>query len=1531
MTARALRMFLCLLVALGCARSLGAQPLGTYSWQLAPYCNVVVLAATQIGSQYRLEGYDDQCGANPRAAVTGLVVPNPDGTLEFGLAIVTATAALPVHVDVTFSIATLGGTWRDSAGAAGTFVFSPPLPAAGPPRPAPALTIPDGAVTGPKIAAGAVDASHLQAGAVTGAKIASSAVDTPQLADGAVTGPKIPGGAVNAGHIADGTIGAADVNPAFLQLRVNGSCGAGKYVQSVNPDGTVVCGDDASGAGTITGVTAGAGLSGGGPSGPVTLSVDFAADGSAVTAARGNHTHTFLTSNTAVGSQAASPAILTGGGFNTAMGFQAMQNTAGGSANTAVGGQAFRTNVNGSSNTAIGAGALFANTASSNTAVGASALVANIGGAFNTAVGSGALDSNTSGGSNVAVGANALGANLGASNNIAVGFNAMAATTSGTKNVVIGANAMDLNPNGGNNVVVGADALTTITDGSDNVAIGQAALRELGAGSGNTAVGHQALRESITAQANVAVGSNALLLNEDGQSNTAIGSGALIANVSGDYNVALGHNAGSGAKGSDNILIGMNAGSALSTNGFGNNIMIGTAGADVFNSIRIGDGTHSSTYIGGIYNQTPASGIAVFINSSGKLGSPSSARRFKEEIEPLGDVRAAGPGAAAGHLRLQAGVRRWAAGEAVRADCRGGRGGDARPGRAQQRRPARYRALPLPAAAAAGRGAAAGARARGAGPPADGAGRRDRRAGRGAGGDARVARETVASLGLGGNTAGACASQSSTPRAEELQMTARALRWSLCVLAVLSFARPVAAQPLGTYVWQLTPYCNVLVLAATQLGSQYRLEGFDDQCGIGPRAAVTGFVVPNLDGTLEFGLTVVTATSALPAHIDVTFSIPTLGGPWRDSMGASGMLVFNPVLPAAGSPRPIPVPMTDSARLVDGSVTAADVNPAFVQLRVNGACGAGQYMQSVNPDGSVVCAPDASGAGTITGITPGVGLGGGGTSGTVSLNVDFGGSGGAATVARSDHTHEAGGGGTNTSAGSQAFPGAGGFNTAMGFQAMQNTTGVSNTAFGAQALRANTTGVGNTALGSGALGLATASSNTAVGWAAMVATTTGAGNTAVGAQALDANTAGTSNVAVGANALGANVTASNNTAVGANALLANTGASNTAVGANALDANTSGTSNVAVGAEALGANSIGAANVAVGTGALQANFAAHNVAVGFGALNANLTGTLNTALGYRAMAENTTSPRNVAIGSHALELNNQSDNVAVGYSALALHTSGFGNVAVGSDAMASDTVSNSNTAIGADALKALTFGNGNTAVGYNALASSPSAASNTAVGYFALANAASGVGNVAVGYGALIVATGDNNVAIGFNAGNSLTSGNNNVYIDHGGAGAESNTLRIGSGQSAAYMSGIHNQTASSGTDVFINASGKLGTMTSSRRFKEGIASLGDVGPQVQALRPVTFHYKPEFDDGGRVKQYGLIAEEVDEVLPDLVVRDAEGRIQTVRYHFLPTLLLAEVQRLERERVAMRRTHEDELAALRAEIAELRTLISRQD
>jgi hypothetical protein len=161
-----------------------AQSLGSFSWQLAPYCNVVTLTVTQNGSIYTLDGYDNQCGTTSRAPVNGMDVLNANGTVEFGLTIATTPGGTPVHVQATVNPSTLAGEWHDSHGGSGSLTFAPGGIGSGAPRLLPVVALPDASVT------------------------------TPKIADHAVTGAKI----------ADGSIGAGDVDTAQVQRRVHGGC-----------------------------------------------------------------------------------------------------------------------------------------------------------------------------------------------------------------------------------------------------------------------------------------------------------------------------------------------------------------------------------------------------------------------------------------------------------------------------------------------------------------------------------------------------------------------------------------------------------------------------------------------------------------------------------------------------------------------------------------------------------------------------------------------------------------------------------------------------------------------------------------------------------------------------------------------------------------------------------------------------------------------------------------------------------------------------------------------------------------------------------------------------------------------------------------------------------------------------------------------------------------------------------------------------------------------------------------------------------
>lgn len=558
----------------------------------------------------------------------------------------------------------------------------------------------------------------------------------------------------------------------------------------------------------------------------------------------------------------------------------------------------------------------------------------------------------------------------------------------------------------------------------------------------------------------------------------------------------------------------------------------------------------------------------------------------------------------------------------------------------------------------------------------------------------------------------------------------RGIALAIAVSAGLTgFTGRAHAQSLGTFRWRLEPYCNVLSIGVTQVGSQFRLEGTDDQCGAGKAAPLTGLATFNPDGSLGFGINIVTAPDGAPVHVSASLVLPGLSGTWSDSLGGKGGFTFWPGAASGGSPRPTVANATGDVTGVtagaglSGGGTAGEValavNPAVVQSRVSQGCPAGQAVRAIGQDGSVSC-DVLLGGGDVTAVIAGAGLSGGGFFGNVDLAVQFGGSGAAPSAARSDHTHAA--------------------------------QGNANTAIGAGTLASLSSGEANVAVGSGAA----------------TSLSTGAENTAIGVQALN-----------GASS------AVRSTAVGRSALLSLFG----------------GSGNVAIGSESLRNLLTGSKNVSVGEQALY-------------------------CLGSSACA-----------GGFDEE---SSGNVAVGGSALASLRGGF------------------------------------------------------------------------------------NNIAIGSFVGNALGFGSSNIYIGNQGTSNESGVIRIGTNGThvAVGIAGIRGvQTVNNNAvNVVIDSTGHVGTTSSSRRFKDDIHDLGDIGLKLQSLRPVSFRYTQAYADGDRPTQYGLIAEEVEAVLPELVAYGADGLPESVKYHVLPSLLVAEVQRLERERAAQAA----ELSAIKADLSAMR-------
>jgi hypothetical protein len=349
---------------------------------------------------------------------------------------------------------------------------------------------------------------------------------------------------------------------------------------------------------------------------------------------------------------------------------------------------------------------------------------------------------------------------------------------------------------------------------------------------------------------------------------------------------------------------------------------------------------------------------------------------------------------------------------------------------------------------------------------------------------------------------------------------------------------------------------------------------------------------------------------------------------------------------------------------------------------------------------------------------------------------------------------------------------------------------------------------------------------------------------------------------------------------------------NTAEGTNALLSLTTGQNNTAVGVNSLSSTTTGGWNTAIGAGALRFNTGVENTAVGFQALFNNTTGISNTANGYQALFSNTDGFTNTANGAFALANNRIADNnTATGYGALYRNT-GMQNTANGAFALSSNTLGHDNTATGYIALSSNTTGMQNTVTGAFALANNRIANNNTADGFQAL-NSNTGAGNTAIGSKALLGnSTGTFNIGLGVSAGTNLTTGSNNIAIGNYGVAGESNTIRIGQAQTRTFIKGISG-VAIAGAAVVVNANGQLGVVSSSADFKHETRPMAEESEAILALKPVSFCYDQDIDEDG-LPQFGLVAEDVEKVNPDLVLRDEEGKPYSVRYDAVNAMLLNE-------------------------------------
>jgi len=312
-------------------------------------------------------------------------------------------------------------------------------------------------------------------------------------------------------------------------------------------------------------------------------------------------------------------------------------------------------------------------------------------------------------------------------------------------------------------------------------------------------------------------------------------------------------------------------------------------------------------------------------------------------------------------------------------------------------------------------------------------------------------------------------------------------------------------------------------------------------------------------------------------------------------------------------------------------------------------------------------------------------------------------------------------------------------------------------------------------------------------------------------------------------------------------------------------------------------------------------------------------GIENTATGFEALYSNISGDHNTASGAQAMLTNDTGgNNTATGYQALLSNTGGNSNTAVGVQALFSSADGDENSALGFQALNQNTTGFRNNAFGSLALANHVSGNFNNAFGSFALNSDTSGLYNCAFGNAALINSTGDANTAVGFSAGADLTAGNGNIYIGSAVSG-------LASENNHTYIRNINTTNVSGGgTDtVTVNlATGLLGHLTSSRRYKQDIKPIADASEALYRLNPVSYRYKREIDST-QSPAFGLIAEEVAEVNPNLVAHNPDGQPESVHYEMINAMLLNEFLKAHRKMEAQQKQIDDLTTRLEQQAAQI--------
>ena len=512
-----------------------------------------------------------------------------------------------------------------------------------------------------------------------------------------------------------------------------------------------------------------------------------------------------------------------------------------------------------------------------------------------------------------------------------------------------------------------------------------------------------------------------------------------------------------------------------------------------------------------------------------------------------------------------------------------------------------------------------------------------------------------------------------------------------------------------------------------------------------------------------------------------------------------------------------------------------------------------------------------------------------------------------------------------------------------------NTSGNKNIAIGDLSMHHNSTGNNNIALGEQSLYANTDGfSNIAVGTQSLLSNTTGKHNVALGYSTLANNIFGNDNIALGQNSLQTNASGDNNIALGESSLRSNTtGNKNIALGALSLNKNTTGSSNIAMGGTALYYNTLGKDNIAIGSGGplFQNTSGNGNLAIGYRGLQANTTGSNNIALGQDALFYNTTGNYNIANGFEALKNNTTGlYNIATGYRALHSNLYGERNVAIGKDAMFSSQIGAANVGIGFEALYLSEQDQNNIAIGQRALKNNNGGDENVVIGVVAGHDNIEGDKNVFIGSHSGENTLGSKNVFIGAYSGskelgsntlhisneidydnfpliygefdNKLVGFNSKVgigtktplvplHVVNGGDASLANgsgQLLLGSESGANLVldkneiqarnngvsAGLYLQ--QNGGNVYV---GNAIVHASDKRLKRNITNISYGLDEVLKLRPTEYFWKGKIQ---KYKSLGLIAQEVEEIIKNVVTYNQEQDKYGMSYTELIPILIKAIQ-----------------------------------